>query len=873
VKFPWAILVGFALVTRCATAGPIALPIYIEDNHAGSFYWLADHLDLDQEYTLIHFDAHSDASAIFDSDQLRERLRRVASLEDRRQLLERWRAAGTVQCFNWIEPLMPAPIARVIWVHSRRGNDEKEALAQLDGHSEAAPRAAGSLRKLYHVVGFDQLRSALKENGPVIVTIDLDYFADIAANRRAAEFERVWKFVAECRNLHAVTIAISRPYLKSDEQADELLRRAMEASLSLPTATIQFEPFASVGHDRSLRARQFQKRRDEIPAFKLANASERLRAVLLANRDRISVRTEPKSWSAQLAGWDAEAPSVRLTLKNREPSTDRIWRVPVGENAEIELETESAIARVEWLALTPEYLRCNLTADGNGESAFAQGAPPRPRWREVRLPGTGRELALDVARRATATEFGALRVKARFEVGGHIRETPPIEIRRFGGNGFRAAITEQFDLPYLFGSGELNDGVNTGPETRLGADCANFIVYALRRQGRAIPWSNPKQLRKYLEPVATNVAAGETRIRHRDVAGGLIVHLGSHTAAVMEDRPPVGVLDRGDIVAHQLEGTPELLSLGRLLALRKTEHFDVLRSPDDYSKPDLVIGGDVMLGRTIGAAIERGADPFDAIRSQLERASNRIVNLECVLSDKGVPAIGKRYSFRAPLDATRVLISARIDAVSLANNHAGDFGWEGLLDAIARLQAAKISTIGANETHVFTTGTNAKAAVIALDDTDDENRFDRERAAVAIAGARMEASFVLVFMHWGDENTDNVSERQRELARWLIDQGADAVAGSHPHRVQAADFYHGRPIFYSLGNLVFDGAPSLPGWNRGALLEVSLRAARPSFQLVPVQLDARGFPHVPDSQDLGNNFATAGAAFSRSRVQGASKNR
>src|SRR5436190_2720747 len=159
-----------------------------------------------------------------------------------------------------------------------------------------------------------------------------------------------------------------------------------------------------------------------------------------------------------------------------------------------------------------------------------------------------------------------------------------------------------------------------------------------------------------------------------------------------------------------------------------------------------------MLGRTIGAAIESGADPFAAIRPRLEPASKRIVNLECVLSDKGAPTIGKRYSFRAPVDAMRVLISARIDAVSLANNHAHDFGREGLLDAIARLQASKISAIGPNDTHVFSTRTNAKVAVIALDDTDDENPFDQDRAEAAIAGARQEASFVLVFMHWGDEN-------------------------------------------------------------------------------------------------------------------------
>ena len=352
-----------------------------------------------------------------------------------------------------------------------------------------------------------------------------------------------------------------------------------------------------------------------------------------------------------------------------------------------------------------------------------------------------------------------------------------------------------------------------------------------------------------------------------------MVHLGSHVAIVMEDRPPLGVLDRNDIVAHQLEGTPELLSLGRLLASRKTDRFDVLRAPNEFSGADLVLGGDVMLGRTIGAAIKNGADPFAAIRPQLERASNRIVNLECVLSDKGAPTIGKRYSFRAPLDALRVLASARINAVSIANNHARDFGPDGLLDAIDRLQANKISVIGANEKHVFTTRTNAKAAMVAFEDTNEENAFDRDRAVAAIAEARREASFVLVFMHWGEENTGRVTERQRELARWLIDHGADAIAGTHPHCVQPFDSYHGRPIFYSLGNLVFDGAPTLPDWNRGALLEIDLAGARPAYRLVPVQLDPRGFPQLAETQEPANNFATAGAAFSRSRVHGLSKNR
>jgi hypothetical protein len=632
VNVRWLVLVLLAAIARWTEAAPITLPIYIEDNHAGSFYWLAEHLDLDEEYTLIHFDAHSDASAVFDSDKIRERLRRVESLEERRQLLERWRAAGAIQCFNWIEPLMPAPIARVIWVHDRTSGDRKEAVEQLDGHLEAAPRASGSFRQRYQVVDFDRVRSQWKDDGPVIVTIDLDYFADVPANRRAKEFERVWKFVAECRNLRAVTIAISRPYLKSDEQADELLRLALEGSLSLPTATIQFEPFKKVGNDRSRRAREFYVRHEKVPAFEPARASEKFRALLLANRDRLSVRTGRGAWETQLAGWDKETPSLRLAIKNHEPSTDNIWRLPVSEDAEVELETEGAIERIEWIGLVPEYRRCNLTANRADEIGFASGAPPRPRWREVRLPGTERAISI-------GKDIGSVRVKARLVIDGRIRETSAIEIRRFAGDGFRAAMTEQFGLPYLFGSGELNDGVNTGPETGFGADCANLVVYALRRQGSPVPWSNPKQLRKYLESVAENIRAGDAAISEQDVAAGLIVHLDNHVAAVMEDRPPLGVLDRNDIVAHQLEGAPEMLSLGRFLDGRKKERFDLLRVPNPGKDAELVLGGDVMLGRAVGDEIERGVDPLTGIRSQFDRASTNLINLSAFSPIKEPPRL------------------------------------------------------------------------------------------------------------------------------------------------------------------------------------------------------------------------------------------
>jgi len=896
------VLVLFAAFARWSEASPITLPIYLEDSHAGSFYWLAQHLDLDEEITLIHFDAHSDASAIFDSDKLRERLRRLASLEERRQLLERWRQAGVIQCFNWIEPLMPAPISKMFWVPRRDVDKTKarmlqhEAVDFFDGHLEAAPRGSGSFRERCRVVGFDQLRGSLKEDGPVVITIDLDYFAGVAASAQAGEFERVWNFVSECRNLRAVTFAVSRPYLSGDDQADALVRLALAASLSLPTARIQFEPFERVGNDRSLRARELRSKNREVPAFGLTNASEELRALILANRERISVEKDAAGWARLLEEWQNDAPAIRLAVKNHEPSTDNIWRVPVSESVEVELQTapwDAAVGRVEWIALTPEHDRCNLTAERADEPGFAHGAPPRPRWQETRLPHKDGALPIEALRAffEKRSGCGALRLKARAEINHHIRETPAIEIRRFAGSGFRAAIMEQFGLPYLFGSGEMREGTNTGPETGWGADCANFVVYALRRQGRQIPWSNPKQLKKYLEPVAQSTGGGEAKFSEEEIATGLVIHFGSHVALVMEDKPPIGVLDRSDLVAHQLEGVPEILSLGALLARRDNPRFDLLRVAHHQHRADLIVGGDVMLGRTVGEQIQAGADPFAGIRGYLDGARWKFVNLECVISDQGAAMAEKPYCFRAPVQAASVLRSVGINAVGLANNHANDFGSDALIDSIARLKANEIAVVGAAETselsyapHFFTARDGQKGALIALSDVEDGRgepgvalASDRNRVASAIAEARAAAGFVLCLMHWGTENTPRVTERQRELARWLIDHNVDAVVGCHSHCLQPLDFYHGRPVVYSLGNLVFDGAPELESWNRSQLLEVDIGrrgTEEASIRLVPLRLDAHGFPQAADEdQTRGKIPAIAGAAFSRSRVQCDSKKR
>jgi poly-gamma-glutamate synthesis protein (capsule biosynthesis protein) len=118
---------------------------------------------------------------------------------------------------------------------------------------------------------------------------------------------------------------------------------------------------------------------------------------------------------------------------------------------------------------------------------------------------------------------------------------------------------------------------------------------------------------------------------------------------------------------------------------------------------------------------------------------------------------------------------------------------------------------------------------------------------------------VACLVHWEIENTDTVTDEQRELARWLVNCGVDIVVGSHPHCVQPLDFYHGCPIAYSLGNLVFDGAPTIASWNYSALLKVTLdeNGKASSISSVPLVIED-GLPRV-DMASVSNdlNFANS----------------
>ncbi|BCU76360.1 CapA family protein [Luteolibacter sp. LG18] len=777
------------------------LPVFIEDNHASAFAAIARTVDLDEPHLLVMVDAHSDASAVDGSNRLREGLRRVSTEAERRLRVDGWRRDGTLQAYNWIEPLMPAPVAKVWWLGGRDG-ELAEVKRQLDERPGADTRGGGKLGGRYELITEGDL--ARPAGLPVIATIDLDAFAGMEPQACERRFDAIWSAVLGMKDLRLVTFAISRPWLKDDAEAERLLMLALTRSLAVANARVHFQPFGIEGPDRSERAKEFYGNREVPPRFDPSASTVAMRRFLVGNRGRIEV--EDPRWAALLDHWSTEDGEWRIVAENLQPETDGITRAAVEALPVLRVQSSagSAFRRVEWSALVPELACYNVLPDLPAGKMFASAAPPyvRELARSVAVTEDG-ALPPRLWQSFLPAGWGRIKLVARVELAdGTMAATPPFEVRATTGLGFHAGLSEQFGLPYVFGAGFLRQQGETGPETGVGNDCANFLVYAWRRAGDPLPWCNPAQLRRYLEVIRTGCKPGDAVPFAADMVGrGLVVHLGSHVAAVWEDRPPLGVLTGEDLVAHHLGGFPEVVRLDKLL--EKRTGFDLLVRPEFHETGRLGVAGDVNL-----AAVERGV-VLEA--AKVFGGKPWIANLEGAV---GQPKGARKYEFTWPPERLDWLREAGCVAVSVANNHAADG------DAAATRGALRERGIG------FTGGGRLEEAarpwqgsgfaVIAVNfivpgppeatvETDGSHTLPAHASEVrdAIAVARAAGLAPVVFAHWGREFTAEVSAEQTEWARRFVDWGASAVVGSHPHVAQRADFYRGRPIVYSLGDFIW----------------------------------------------------------------------
>jgi hypothetical protein len=275
----------------------------------------------------------------------------------------------------------------------------------------------------------------------------------------------------------------------------------------------------------------------------------------------------------------------------------------------------------------------------------------------------------------------------------------------------------------------------------------------------------------------------------------------------------------------------------------------------------LVMAGDVMLADGPGQTIANVGDPLALFDAALRSGDYNLGNLELPVASVGKPLESKIFSFRADPEVMRVL-KGRFNALSVANNHSGDYGQAAFLETLQHLSEAGIAQVGGGrnlaEAHrpLWIRQNGLSIAVLAYNEFKPRSFeagpdwpgvawSEDDRVVADITAARRAGADVIIpFMHWGWERERQPTDRQRQLARLMIDAGADLVVGGHPHVTQGVDTYKGKLIVYSLGNFVFDSFENVPGGQTGWLLRLTLdKHGLLNWDTLTAQMDLAGTPH------------------------------
>jgi poly-gamma-glutamate capsule biosynthesis protein CapA/YwtB (metallophosphatase superfamily) len=265
----------------------------------------------------------------------------------------------------------------------------------------------------------------------------------------------------------------------------------------------------------------------------------------------------------------------------------------------------------------------------------------------------------------------------------------------------------------------------------------------------------------------------------------------------------------------------------------------------------LALGGDTMLGR--GVAERLGTEPAGSLFAPelvdlVREADLCVLNLECCISARGEPRPGRVFHFRAPPWAAQALAHLGVDCVTLANNHALDFGPDALLDTLSHLDAAGIRAVGAGTDlerarapAVLEAG-GFRLAVLGFADHPAECAAGADRAGIAYADlqdplpdwltAFPDADAVLVTPHWGPNMTAEPQRDVRRAGHALVEAGATLVAGHSAH------VFHGVAprVLYDLGDFLDDYRVDRNLRNDlGLLFLVDLTGAR--LEAIPLKLE------------------------------------
>lgn len=245
---------------------------------------------------------------------------------------------------------------------------------------------------------------------------------------------------------------------------------------------------------------------------------------------------------------------------------------------------------------------------------------------------------------------------------------------------------------------------------------------------------------------------------------------------------------------------------------------------EEYDPVTIVAFGDMMLGRYVWQLMEKnGHDyPFEQFPELLDEMLTDeagqsmgepdfiMANLEGPISDSDYVNPGDAMIFNFKPVITETLNKYGFNLMSIANNHSYDMGEKGMTQTRDYLDAAGIHYFGeakgVTDDSMWVTTVEEKGATIAFVGFNHtlSDRLKLEEATALLEEAESAADFTVVSIHWGREYETQPTQEQVDMAHAFVDAGADVILGHHPHVVATREIYEGKPIYYSLGNFIFD---------------------------------------------------------------------
>lgn len=249
---------------------------------------------------------------------------------------------------------------------------------------------------------------------------------------------------------------------------------------------------------------------------------------------------------------------------------------------------------------------------------------------------------------------------------------------------------------------------------------------------------------------------------------------------------------------------------------------------NDSEAITLAFTGDILFSDySIGGYESSGISSFmeDSLLQELTGSDYYMLNEEFPFSSRGTAVQDKQYTFCIDPKYASILKELGVDIVTLANNHALDYGTDALIDTLTTLDANDIKHVGAgkdsdaakqavitqigNKTIGFLGASRVLPSNSWVAGKNTPGLFSTYDASVLekeISTIKENCDLVIVYVHWGIEKNEYPEYYQRELAKKYIDAGADMVIGSHPHVLQGFEYYKDKPILYSLGNFLFSNS-------------------------------------------------------------------